>query len=72
MQLLHWRRQSCVLQWAAMAVRGDQYSEEGLPHKRLLPAAFRELDEGGMSELSAACAAAGLRELYLTGMKLQA
>lgn len=60
---------ACVLQWAAMAVRGDQYSDDST-QGRQLPGVLRELDESGMSELSVACEHAGLKELFMTAMKL--
>ena len=37
---------------------------------RRFPMEFHELDEGGMSQLSAACDAAGIRQLFLAAMKL--
>ena len=53
-----------------MAVRGDQYSELSPEPQRCLPATLRELDEGGMAELSVECDKAGLKDLFMTAMKL--
>ena len=49
---------------------GRDEKQAGSKGARCFPVEFHELDEGGMSQLSAACDAAGLRELFLAAVKL--
>lgn len=64
------------LRWKQITVRGEQTKELGegssgsLDELRRLPRGFREFPEDGMSDLAAACRAAGLEELFLTTMKI--
>ncbi|KAG6609807.1 Major Facilitator Superfamily (MFS) [Phytophthora cinnamomi] len=61
------------LRWKQITVRGEQTEELGegnLDELRRLPLGFSEFPEDGMSDLAAACRAAGLEELFLTTMKI--
>ncbi|KAL3666611.1 hypothetical protein V7S43_008234 [Phytophthora oleae] len=64
------------LRWKQITVRGEQTegvkddSTEGIDSLRRLPCSFHEFPENGMSDLAAACQAAGLEELFLTTMKI--
>ncbi|GMF19211.1 unnamed protein product [Phytophthora lilii] len=61
------------LRWKQITVRGEQTEEVSfgsLESLRRLPHGFHEFPENGMSELAAACRAAGLEDLFLTTMKI--
>ena len=62
------------LRWKHFTVRGEDTVTippgEDLDESRRLPSHFTELPEDGMSRLAAAMTAAGLRDLFLTSMKI--
>lgn len=62
------------LRWKHFTVRGEDTEPippgEDLDESRRLPPRFTELPEDGMSSLAAAMTAAGLRDLFLTSMKI--
>lgn len=62
------------LRWKHFTVRGEDTVTippgEDLDESRRLPSHFTELPEDGMSSLAAAMTAAGLRDLFLTSMKI--
>ncbi|KAG7402183.1 RWD domain-containing protein 2B [Phytophthora boehmeriae] len=61
------------LRWKQITVRGEQTEETDnvcLDAMRRLPCSFQEFPENGMSEVAAACRAAGLEDLFLTIMKI--
>lgn len=59
------------LRWQQMVVRGEQTQQgETLDAMRMLPKGFQEFPTHGMSALTAACAASGVTELFLTTMKI--